>query len=271
MTDPESARGAGGLRTAPWRQHRFTVLLAFLLLHLLAAPIVVSSGGPGSSPLGLGVMAVAFTALTAAAVLATSRSRASLRVALGIGLVAVGTAWLGFATDRREVFAVARAAELVFLGYVVVLLVRHVFARRRITSDTISASLCAYLFVGLAWSSGYALIELAEPGSFRLPDGEAALGGEDGPEPPGEGGPGPRPSAAFAGRDIDASVRRIYFSFVTLLTLGYGDIVPTGAVARVAAAIEAFVGQLFLVVLVARLVGIQVAQAEPGPGRLDAG
>jgi voltage-gated potassium channel Kch len=57
------------------------------------------------------------------------------------------------------------------------------------------------------------------------------------------------------------SIYPIYFSLVTLTTLGYGDIVPTAAAARMLAAVEAVVGQLYLAVLVARLVGLHIAQA----------
>ena len=110
--------------------------------------------------------------------------------------------------------------------------------------DVINASLCAYLLLGLGWTKCYALIEIWQPDSFRML--------EDG-------------IAAFSGQDLDAGVRRVYFSFVTLLTLGYGDVVPVGSIARMSAVMEAFAGQVFLVVLIARLVGIHVGQEMSSP------
>jgi hypothetical protein len=53
----------------------------------------------------------------------------------------------------------------------------------------------------------------------------------------------------------------LYFSFATLTTLGYGDIVPVSAIARTLATLEAITGQLYLAVLVARLVGLHIAES----------
>ena len=107
--------------------------------------------------------------------------------------------------------------------------------------DLIKAALCAYLVIGLMCAAQYAAIEAIWPGSFQLPDDGASF--------------------ATPGFNVDEAVLRIYFSFVTLLTLGYGDVYPIGAVARIATVVEAFAGQIVLVVLVARLVGVHVAQS----------
>ena len=61
----------------------------------------------------------------------------------------------------------------------------------------------------------------------------------------------------------------IYYSFVTLSTLGYGDIVPKVSAARMLAAVEAITGQLYLAVLVARLVGLHISQSTPKVDRKD--
>ena len=227
-----------------WRRQRFTVLLLVLVIDILIAPAVGTIEAPGRPHLGEAVMLLSLTALVFAALLATSERKTTQRAALGIGLVTVVFAWLDLATDQLLVFALGQAFEAVFLALVIVLLVRHVFRERRVTFDIISASLCAYLLLGLAWTTCYSLIEIWQPDSFRMP--------EDG-------------FAAFSGQDIDASVRRVYFSFVTLLTLGYGDVVPVGSIARMSAVMEAFAGQVFLVVLIARLVGIHVGQAMSTP------
>jgi voltage-gated potassium channel Kch len=89
--------------------------------------------------------------------------------------------------------------------------------------------------IGLIWAGIYAVIEQVSPGAFSAPL-----------------------SVVF--EDVGITTRTIYFSFVTLLTLGYGDVVPLSATARAFAIIETFVGQVMLVVLIARLVGLHVAQ-----------
>ncbi len=220
------------------------VLLVVLVVNILIAPAVTSIQAPRHPNFGAALMLASFTALVVAAAVATSHGRAARYLALGIGAPALVLAWPGIFSDRSVLIGLSYACNVVFLALVIVLLVRQVFRARTVTLDVISASLCAYLLIGLAWASAYGLIELWQPDSFRMP--------EDG-------------FPAFVAQHIDSVVRRVYFSFVTLLTLGYGDVVPASSIARLSTVIEAFVGQVFLVVLIARLVGIQVGQEMSTP------
>jgi hypothetical protein len=90
----------------------------------------------------------------------------------------------------------------------------------------------------------FAVIETASPGSF------VDNGGQDG---------GPRSWADEGTRTF----RLLYFSYVTLSSVGYGDILPRTTLARMCAITEAMMGQGYLLVMVSRLVGIQVAQSQP--------
>jgi hypothetical protein len=106
-------------------------------------------------------------------------------------------------------------------------------AGRGITADRLRGAACAYLLMGLAWALAYRLIERFIPGSFA---GLAAIEA-DGMETP----------------------QMVYYSFVTLTTLGYGDITPVRPLAETLSFLEAFVGQFYLTVLVAFLVGQRLA------------
>lgn len=145
---------------------------------------------------------------------------------------AVGT------TPPDSVRTFARAYTGCALLYVVARGVKVMFARRTVTADMVTLSLCAYLLIGLAWMYFYqaAFIENRE--------------------------------GAFGGLAVEQSARDesgfFYFSFVTLTTLGYGDITPTGAVARSLATVQAIIGQMFVAVVLARLVGLQIASAATG-------
>jgi voltage-gated potassium channel Kch len=110
---------------------------------------------------------------------------------------------------------------------------------RSVTLDTILGSVCAYLLLGMTWTMVCILIQIFVPGSY-------AVGGE--PLVIGGGGRGVYPDF-------------IYYSFVTLTTLGYGDMLPLSPPARSMAVLEAVVGQMFIAVLVARLVGLQIASS----------
>ena len=117
------------------------------------------------------------------------------------------------------------------LAYTAAIILFHLFREHRITGDMIMGAICAYFLMGLVWAFAYSTLEFFQPGSFQMPQGTVN-------------------QATFA-----------YYSYVTLTTLGYGEITPISAPARSFAILEAMIGQLYLAVLIARLVGIHIAQS----------
>jgi hypothetical protein len=117
-----------------------------------------------------------------------------------------------------------------------------VLSSTTVTHDTLAGAMCVYLLLGVIWAMMFALIESVQPGSF-LVGGESVADAHGGQE--GE-------MAQF-----------LYLSFVTLTTVGYGDILPTTPVARRVAVLEAVVGQLYVAVLIARLVSQRVSARPP--------
>ena len=118
------------------------------------------------------------------------------------------------------------------LSLTVVLIIFHVLRAERITSQKIYGALSAYLLIGFVWALLFMILEFLIPGSFRM--------GQQ--------------------KDLLTS-QMFYYSFVTLTTLGYGDVVPILPAARSMAALEALTGQLYLVVVVARLVALHITHA----------
>jgi voltage-gated potassium channel len=114
------------------------------------------------------------------------------------------------------------------VGLSATLVVRWTVSRSRATLDTIFAALSGYYLVGFTWALVYALIDIGITGAFSVPLAD-----------------GNRIHRAF------------YFSFVTLTTLGFGDITPTHPLTQSLVIIEALMGQIYLVVLVARLVAMR--------------
>ncbi|NQU21813.1 MAG: two pore domain potassium channel family protein [Candidatus Nealsonbacteria bacterium] len=226
-------------------RHRFDLLLAALVLLLFAMPIVRLLGLGSSVVTSRIVLTVVFTAMLIAAVYAVRQSRRSVTVSLLLGVPAFVLQGLSTWLDREALVISAHLLVIAFLGYVVVVILKFLFAEKRVTSNVIFASLCVYLLLGVTWAEGYSLLEVAEPGSFRFayPEDMAAgrmrIGGEH-------------------------SLLPLYYSFVTMTTLGYGDIVPVSSAARMLAAVEAVMGQLYLAVLVARLVGLHISQTRSG-------
>lgn len=112
-----------------------------------------------------------------------------------------------------------------FLFYLVGLTLARLFRLREASWSAVSAAASGFLLLGVAWASIYRYLESVAPGSFR-------------------------------GLQGDTEGELFYFSFVTLTTLGFGDISPTTGPAQMLTSLEAILGQLYLVILVARLVGM---------------
>ncbi len=112
------------------------------------------------------------------------------------------------------------------------------------TADKIFAAICVYLLVGYGWAFIYALIDDLQPGAF--------------------------PNLSVQAKDFSGRVMQLrYFSFMTLTTVGYGDVVPLSPIARTMAALEAIMGQVYLTILVARLVGLHIVHGLDSNSRRD--
>lgn len=111
------------------------------------------------------------------------------------------------------------------------MIISHILGHEEVVSDTLFGAACVYLLLGLVWMVAYTLLERVHPGSFHFNSVDAASG-------------------------VPAVFDFLYYSFVTLTTLGYGDVTPLTPRARSLAVLEAIVGVLFVAVLIARLVGL---------------
>lgn len=212
---------------------RYSVLLLTLLVFFVATPFLVAgrSGGAAGGFL--------FVLVMLGVVIAVGRGRMQrYGVVLG-AVVALLMLWNALA-PRGGVSLAEVAARILFLAVASAVILVDVARSSRVTLDTVLGSGCVYLLLGILWSHLYFGMLLLDPGAFSPPVGSP--------------GPGGLPGGLF------------YFSFVTLTTLGYGDVVPVSPGARVMTTLEAITGQLFLVILVARLVALEVAH-RPRPDR----
>ncbi len=154
----------------------------------------------------------------------------------GISAVALAVRWteLLFGAGRLDVLALAVTA--IWLGYAAAITIVDLFQRSEVTADTIMGAIVTYLLVGIAFMMIFQVIELQNPGSFSgLP----------------EGAENPRHALASS---------MMYFSLVCLTTIGFGDIVPVSDLARPLSVLEGAFGQLYLAVMIARLVGLHISR-----------
>jgi hypothetical protein len=172
------------------------------------------------------------------------RRLAYLTLALGITDVALSA--LSYASESGPLDLVTRIVDLAFWGVLLGTMLASVLRAERVTGIKIYSAIAVYLMIGFLWSGLYALVDILQPGSFSGP----ALNMTPGYEP------------YLQHYDTATS---IYLSFVTLTTLGFGDVTPTTVTARTLVWVEALVGQLYLAVLVARLVSLQITHASSPP------
>ncbi len=170
-----------------------------------------------------------------------TRRTADVVIGLALGVPATVSGIFAAATPDTPSFKIAPVVlGGVFLGFLILRILKDVFTGARTTSEQIFGAVSAYLLIGFLFSSIYGFIVLVDPTAFSLSDDLVA-------KLVAEGRPGS--SQAFT-----------YFSFVTMSTLGYGDISPVSSAARSFAWVQAVLGQLYLAITVAALVGIHISR-----------
>ena len=216
--------------TNSYSRRRFGCLFISLLLTLIAAPVLTALGFSTRS------MEVFLALNILAAVLITLFS---FRSYVGLGLLGLvlatrgGYSLLGY---ERLLMTSQGAGVLTCLVSVLVMF-RYILKEGEVDSERIFAALNVYLMIGIMCGLLFFIFEEQWPGSFSLS------------------------GLSFAGSKTIQLADTLYFSFVTLGTLGYGDITPVGGPARALAVSEAIVGQMYLVVVVARLVSLYEGSA----------
>lgn len=214
--------------------HRFWQLALMLVLLLLMMPLfqVYQYLELLAELVFLDVLLVSLTAIGA---------RRSLK--LGLFGLWVGAIIMFFMTltflkpeDGHWFLVGAQILYALFLTGCTFSILAHVFHRQRVTADTIAAAVVAYLLMALVFANLYSLLNLLEPHSFIPPIGMSL----------------DTPSHML--------IEMVYFSLVTISTVGYGDMAPHLPFAQMLAGIEAVLGQLYMSVLIAWLVGLHVSQ-----------
>jgi hypothetical protein len=205
---------------------RFLQLLVVLLLFLLIEPILEQVG------VGRRLTNVFLSVILMSALFSVSENKTRLNKALLLGIPAFVGLWGGDLFRDRHVLAdISPILVAVFLAYVTIRILSFIMKSKEVTADTVYAALCVYLLLGLLWAMLYMGMEQVTPGSIQV-----------------------NPNEALASQCV-------YYSYVTLTTLGYGDVTPLSATARSFSFVEALMGQLYLAVLVARLVGLYIVHS----------
>jgi hypothetical protein len=207
------------------RFHRFSTveLLVALVLLFVFFPFVEEVKG------GDVIVSILLSLVLLSAVLAVADRKGVFFIALVLAIPAIVGRWISHFRPDLVPPPVFLAAGLALIAFVVANLLRFVLRAPSVNTEVLCASISAYLMLGLLWTVAYWLVAQVTPNAFSFNTG---------------------PKETMSGFNA------FYFSFITLSTVGYGDITPVSRIARWLAATEAMTGLLYVTVLIARLVSL---------------
>ena len=211
---------------------------------LLAAQILLSFVSPlfSSSAYARPIVDLAVTVVFATAIIVISNKKIHLVIGMVLMIPTLLITWGVNFYDTDTLGFVSLIGSVLFFCYIAGLILADIFRAKMVTLDIIAAGISVYLFFGNICGFIYAIIARVDSNAFKIPE----------------------TTASYLGDSLIDLSSAMYFSFVTLTTLGYGDITPINDFARSLAFLEAATGQIYLTVLIASLVGIHISTSEKG-------
>ena len=212
------------LRIPRFRRFTSVQLLVALALLFFFFPFVEEVKG------GDIIVSILLSLVLLCAVLAVADRKRVLVIAVALAIPAIAGRWISHFRPDLVPPPVFLTAGLILIAFVVANLLRFVLRAPSVNIEVLCASISAYLMLGLLWTVAYWLVDQLTPGAFAFNTND--------------------------GRQSIHGFNAFYFSFVTLSTVGFGDITPVSKIARMLAAMEAITGLLYVAVLIARLVAL---------------
>jgi hypothetical protein len=220
------------------KRYPYAVLLAGLMLMLLSGPLVAFLG-IGRGALAVDVMNVLVFLF---GLWSVARSRAAVHAAwilCALSLIAIA---IVHTMGHGQFRGFAMLFMLIFFVWVLLMITKDIILGGDVTVNRLIGAINVYLLLGLVWAICCSFVYMYDPDSFT--------------------------GLRFAAQaDEHLLLEFMYYSFVTLTTLGYGDIAPVTSLSRTLAYLEAAIGQVYLTFLVAGLVGVHLAGRQSREGR----
>jgi hypothetical protein len=211
----------------------YGVLLGLLVVTIVATPIF------NEFVVFRATFRILVTLLYVGTMYAVS-DRRGVRIVVGLlAVVSLAMGWWAYVVPVTDAFhALKYLVQAVLLAVTAAVILSRVLGGTRVTTNTLSGAVNVYLLTAFFWASLFSALEVLHPGSFT---------------------PG---LASIAEIGDGLQQHFLYFSLVTMSTLGYGDVAPVSTAARSLATLEAVFGQLYLAILLGRLVGLQISQRD---------
>ncbi|SEM13746.1 Ion channel [Syntrophus gentianae] len=199
--------------------------LAMLVLLIVIFPFIEMM------PHGILILSLLMTLVLLSALPSIGGRRSTLVWGIALATPAVAGKWANYFRPDLVPPEIFLVAAILFCGFVVMHLLSFILRTPRVSLDILCAAIANYLMLGLLWSFAYQLVAQILPDSFFFNLGSAS-------------------------RHVPTGFEAFYFSFATLMTVGYGDIIPASNFSRMLAITESIAGVFYVTILVARLVAI---------------
>jgi|WetSurMetagenome_2_1015567.scaffolds.fasta_scaffold90578_2 voltage-gated potassium channel len=209
-------------------------VLRFSGIQFLAALLLLVVTGPFIEKIEYGILveSVLITLVLFSALLAIGGRRRTLVLGIVLMIPALVGKWVNYFRPDLAPPEIFLVAGTLFVGYVVLHLFAFTLRAPRVKAEVLCSAVANYLMLGLLWSFCYSIVAGVNPGAFVVTYGDTTAG------------------------HVMRGANSMYFSFATLCTIGYGDIVPVSSIARMLAIMEAVVGMFYMTMLIARLVAV---------------
>ena len=212
---------------------RYVYLLSGLLAYLAAAPVAIQY----LPRVDYVLVDLALVLVLVAGVRSLMGVKWMFRIGVTLAVTWVTLEVVYLFSQAESLVIMILLVALVFVALVGFIAMKDVLYGGEVDQNRLMGAMCVYLLIGLAWAFVFTLIHVVSPTSFE----------------------------GIAGPTTDAhaqAIRFLYYSFVTLTTLGYGEITPASPIAQTLAYMEAVSGQFYLTILVAALVGMRLSRRQ---------
>lgn len=197
----------------------FLILLFFFHPHYLGAEYI-------------NIWQLFFTGVVFASIFNCHHQPVVKTIALSLGIVTFILNWLTLFLDNEFFFVASEIGSCIFLSFASIALLSRILLAK-VNADVLRGTICVYFMIGFVFAFAYTVIEFLIPGSFKgLTEGTVI--------------------SSHGQYHFELT----YFSFITILAIGFGDITPASNVIQMLVVTEGIIGQFYLAVIVARLVGV---------------
>ncbi len=215
----------------------FSYMLVALLVFLVGVPVAIDLH---LLPIPI-IRLLGFSSLLLIGLWSLRKSGYVFKAAVALVVIGMGLNFLSAYDHQIAYFFGSTLAMLIFLATAMAVAMKQIALDSKVSTNRIIGAICVYLMLGVIWALMYSLLDAAVPGSFSGIVEHSMTGAWD-PD-------------------------WVYFSFVTLTALVYGDILPLTFSARSLAYFEAIVGQFYLAILVAGLVSAYLSETQGGASK----